>query len=173
MVNQERTSVIDGEFCVYGPMGFDLGLFIGHLFISYFSQIGLATEKNNRKEMQEWLLNTIITLWNDFKLKFKKLWETEHKGDLYLEEMIGNDKELLDLIQFDYFENVFNDTIGYASLAIIRRVHGIASNPDMLAIKNEEIRSKCELKQLKFGRELLIKKFDSIENVCEFAKSLL
>eukprot|EP01080_Neovahlkampfia_damariscottae_P003585 gene3585-6320_t len=173
MVNQERTAIIDGEFCVYGPMGFDLGLFIAHLFISFFSQTGLATSEDDRKDMQKWILNTITTVWNDFKCKFLKLWETEHKGDLYLDEMIQNDKELLTLIQNDYFKNLFDDTIGYASLAIIRRVHGIASNADMLAIKDETIRAQCERRQLKFGRELLIKKFDSIESVCELAKSLL
>jgi 5-methylthioribose kinase len=154
-------------------MGFDLGKFIGHLFISYFSQDGLATVENDRKEMKEWIFSTIQTLWNDFTTKFIKLWNTEHKGDLYLNEMINNDAELLKMIQEDYIKDLFDDVVGFIAVSCVRRVHGIASNPDMLAIKDETIRAKYECKQLNFGRGLLVKKFDSIEQVLDFAKSLL
>jgi 5-methylthioribose kinase len=154
-------------------MGFDLGKFMGHLLISYFSQDGLATVENDRKEMKEYILTTVQSLWNDFTTKFLKLWNTEHKGDLYLNEMINNDAELLKMIQEDYIKNLFEDVVGFMAVSCVRRVHGIASNPDMLAIKDESVRAKCEIKQLNFGRELLIKKFDSMEQVLDFAKSLL
>jgi 5-methylthioribose kinase len=154
-------------------MGFDLGKFMGHLLISYFSQDGLATVENDRKEMKEYILTTVQSLWNDFTTKFLKLWNTEHKGDLYLNEMINNDAELLKMIQEDYIKNLFEDVVGFMAVSCVRRVHGIASNPDMLAIKDESVRAKCESKQLNFGRELLIKKFDSMEQVLDFAKSLL
>ena len=36
MTNETETMVIDPEFAFYGPMGFDIGAFIGNLFMYYF-----------------------------------------------------------------------------------------------------------------------------------------
>lgn len=49
MVTFESTQVIDPEFAFYGPMGFDVGAFLGNLILAYFSQDGHADGKNDRK----------------------------------------------------------------------------------------------------------------------------
>lgn len=49
MVTQESTQVIDPEFAFYGPMGFDIGAFLGNLILAFFSQDGHAVEGNDRK----------------------------------------------------------------------------------------------------------------------------
>lgn len=36
MVDETSTYVIDSEFSFYGPMGFDIGAFIGNLWLNYF-----------------------------------------------------------------------------------------------------------------------------------------
>lgn len=48
MVTTDSTQVIDPEFGFYGPMGFDIGAFIGNLILAYFSQDGHA-DKGDRK----------------------------------------------------------------------------------------------------------------------------
>jgi 5-methylthioribose kinase len=49
MVTRESTQIIDPEFAFYGPMGFDIGAFLGNLVLAFFSQDGHADETNDRK----------------------------------------------------------------------------------------------------------------------------
>jgi len=49
MVTRESTQVIDPEFAFYGPMGFDIGAFLGNLILAFFSQDGHADQANDRK----------------------------------------------------------------------------------------------------------------------------
>ncbi|TYH94171.1 hypothetical protein ES332_A12G022900v1 [Gossypium tomentosum] len=50
MVTPDSTQVIDPEFAFYGPMGFDIGAFIGNLILAFFAQDGHAGQGNDRKE---------------------------------------------------------------------------------------------------------------------------
>lgn len=49
MVTQTSTQCIDPEFGFYGPIGFDVGAFVGNLLLAYFSQDGHATPKDDRE----------------------------------------------------------------------------------------------------------------------------
>ena len=49
MVTRESTQVMDPEFAFYGPMGFDIGAFLGNLILAFFAQDGLADQRNDRK----------------------------------------------------------------------------------------------------------------------------
>jgi 5-methylthioribose kinase len=49
MVTHESTQVIDPEFAFYGPMGFDIGAFIGNLILAFYAQDGHADQGNDRK----------------------------------------------------------------------------------------------------------------------------
>lgn len=49
MVTTDSTQVIDPEFAFYGPMGFDIGAFLGNLILAFFAQDGHANEANDRK----------------------------------------------------------------------------------------------------------------------------
>ena len=49
MVTSESTQVIDPEFAFYGPMGFDVGAFLGNLILAFFAQDGHADQVNDRK----------------------------------------------------------------------------------------------------------------------------
>lgn len=49
MVTQTSTKCIDPEFGFYGPMGFDVGAFLGNLMLAYVSQDGHATPKDDRE----------------------------------------------------------------------------------------------------------------------------
>ena len=49
MVTPDSTQVIDPEFGFYGPMGFDIGAFLGNLILAYFAQDGHDDQVNDRK----------------------------------------------------------------------------------------------------------------------------
>lgn len=49
MVTSDSTQVIDPEFAFYGPMGFDIGAFLGNLVLAFFAQDGHADKGNDRQ----------------------------------------------------------------------------------------------------------------------------
>ncbi|KAM1761029.1 hypothetical protein ACFX12_003840 [Malus domestica] len=51
MVTHDSTQVIDPEFAFYGPMGFDIGAFLGNLILAFYAQDGHANDQNDRKDV--------------------------------------------------------------------------------------------------------------------------
>ncbi len=74
MVTEQDTRVIDPEFAVVGPMGFDVGAFMANLLLAYFSQPGHATAADDRRAYGEWILRTLEVFWRGFEANFLHLW---------------------------------------------------------------------------------------------------
>jgi len=187
MINEESIKIIDPEFAFYGPMGFDVGAVIGNLFLSYFSQPGLATEdksttKNEiqhfRSDYQNWILTTVTEVWENFQEQFLKLWKTEAKGDLYHPMMIDTEDplcaEALEREKVRFMKELLADTLGFAGAKMIRRIIGVAHVLDMESIPDPEIRSMCERKAVKMGHDLILhaNEYSDIRAVVSFAKKL-
>lgn len=151
-------------------MSFDIGKITASLFINYLAQKGLGIENGDREDNRKYILETIHTIWSGFKKNFINLWNTQSRGDLYIKDMVN--KTLKEEIQSEFIDGIFKDALGFAGISLIRRVIGIASNPDMLAIKDEKLRAECERNELKLGRDLLNGKISSIEKAIEYAKNL-
>jgi len=155
MVTAEKTSVIDAEFAFYGPIGFDIGAYIGNLLLSYFSQDGHSsqdTSDKNRAAYKIWLLGQIDQTWALFEKKFTALWDTQHKGDLFSFCTTVDEKRTS---QKNFLRDLLADSLGYAGTKMMRRIIGVAKVEDFKSIKDESIKAKCELKALCFGRTLV------------------
>lgn len=63
MVTQDSTQVIDPEFSFYGPMGFDIGAYLGNLILAFFAQDGHAAEGNDRKVSNIYIQNSLICVF--------------------------------------------------------------------------------------------------------------
>ena len=74
MVTETDTRVIDPEFAIYGPIGFDLGAFLANLLMSYYSQPGHATDEDDRRGLQAWLLEQVPIFWQSFADRFLGVW---------------------------------------------------------------------------------------------------
>ncbi|CAN0878879.1 Methylthioribose kinase [Linum grandiflorum] len=156
MVTPESTQVIDPEFGFYGPMGFDIGAFIGNLILAYYAQDGHADAKNDRKAYKEWILTTIDDTWTLFEKKFTSLWN-DHKdgqGEAYLPE-IYNNLEVQQLVQKKFLTDLFHDTLGFGAAKMIRRIVGVAHVEDLESIKDANVRADCERRALDFAKSLL------------------
>lgn len=70
MVTSTSTQVIDPEFSFYGPMGFDIGAFIGNLILAYFAQNGHADDRNDRKVCPESSLKKFTVFHDSFLFLF-------------------------------------------------------------------------------------------------------
>ncbi|CAN6927533.1 unnamed protein product [Brassica oleracea] len=156
MVTQDSTQVIDPEFSFYGPMGFDIGAYLGNLILAFFAQDGHATEGNDRKEYKQWILRTIEQTWNMFNKRFIALWDQnkDGPGEAYLAD-IYNNTEVMQLVQEKYMRNLFHDSLGFGAAKMIRRIVGVAHVEDFESIKDDKQRAVCERKALEFGKMLL------------------
>ena len=66
MVTPNSTQVIDPEFGFYGPMGFDIGAFLGNLILACYAQNGHADQTNDRKVCMNLLPFYFCTLYNSY-----------------------------------------------------------------------------------------------------------
>ncbi|KAK2405125.1 methylthioribose kinase [Trifolium repens] len=168
MVTRESTQVIDPEFAFYGPIGFDIGAFLGNLILAYYSQDGHADQANDRKGYKEWILKTIEDTWNLFHHKFTALWD-EHKngsGEAYL-PAIYNNPEVQLLVQKKYMTDVFHDSLGFGAAKMIRRIVGVAHVEDLESIADAGKRATCERRALNLAKMVLKerRKFESISEI--------
>ncbi|MED6176606.1 Methylthioribose kinase 1 [Stylosanthes scabra] len=172
MVTRESTQVIDPEFAFYGPMGYDIGAFLGNLILAYFSQDGHADQANDRKAYKEWILKTIEDTWNLFHHKFTALWD-EHRngaGEAYL-PAIYNNPEIQLLVQKKYMTDLFHDSLGFGSAKMIRRIVGVAHVEDFESIADAAKRATCERRALDLAK-MILKERRKFEGIAEIVSAI-
>ncbi|TKY50986.1 Methylthioribose kinase [Spatholobus suberectus] len=172
MVTRESTQVIDPEFAFYGPMGFDIGAFLGNLILAFFAQDGHADQANDRKAYKEWILKTIEDSWNLFHHKFTSLWD-EHRngaGEAYL-PAIYNNPEVQLLVQKKYMTDLFHDSLGFGAAKMIRRIVGVAHVEDFESIADAGKRATCERRALDLAK-MLLKERRKFEGIAEIISAI-
>ncbi|XP_014519894.1 methylthioribose kinase [Vigna radiata var. radiata] len=168
MVTLESTQIIDPEFAFYGPMGYDIGAFLGNLMLAFFAQDGLVDQPDHRKAYKEWILETIEDTWNLFYKNFVALWD-EHRngaGEAYLPAVYNNPEVQL-LAQKRYMTELFHDSLGFGAAKMIRRIVGVAHVEDFESITDAAKRASCERKALNLAKMLLKDrtKFEGISQI--------
>lgn len=184
MAHPESTKVIDPEFGFYGPMGFDVGAFLGNLLLAYFSQDGHSTVEHPRDSYKAWILETLEKTWELFDAKFRALWtestEAAWKGETSefpagdaFSPSVFNSPEALKAAQDAYMGELLADSLGFAGAKMIRRLVGIAHVEDMDSIADPDVRGRCERKALNCGKALVKQRFalKSISDVLALVKS--
>lgn len=132
-----ETKVIDPEFAFYGPIGFDVGLFIGNLFLHAISR-----EEANRSVIFEHIENT----WTIFCSVFTELWEESNV------EVFTKVEGYKDYI----LQKIFSDTLGFAGCELIRRTIGLAHVKDLDGIEDHEKRIAAKKRALALGETLIL-----------------
>lgn len=157
MVTNADTKVIDPEFAVMGPMGLDLGKVLGNLLMSFFSQRGHEGRAGERDGYRAWILATTGEVWDQFSRRFVELWDAHATGDAYPRALFDGSEGLASLreAQAGYMRRLFQDALGFAGTAMIRRTLGLAHNIDMETIADPGLRASCERRNLTLARELL------------------
>jgi 5-methylthioribose kinase len=171
MVTEGNTRVIDPEFAFYGPIGFDLGAFLGNLLLSWYSQPGYATQQDNRIAYQHWILEQSKTFWESFRRSFLALWAANAYGDVFPVSMFARPEEAttLELARSAYVDGLFADMLGFGACKMIRRIIGFAHVIDFDWIRDAAVRSDCEASALAMARTLLTHpaQFHSIQDVID------
>jgi 5-methylthioribose kinase len=171
MVTETDTRVIDPEFAFYGPIGFDLGAFLGNLLLSWYSQPGHATPQDNRVAYQDWILEQARTFWESFRRRFLALWAENAAGDALPVSMFARSEEAatLQAARSAFLDGLFADMLGFGACKMIRRVVGFAHVIDFEWIRDEAVRARCEAGALAMARTLLSHpaQFHSMQDVID------
>lgn len=148
-----ETKVIDPEFGFYGPIGFDVGLFLANLIFQTITREG--------EERQE-IVAHIEKTWEVFASSFTELWQTQSvesfkETEGYLEYVLGK---------------VLADAVGFAGCELIRRTIGLAHVKDLDSIEDNDKRISFKKQALQTGRELILKREQtaSIKDLVEILK---
>jgi len=158
MVTARDTQVIDPEFAVYAPFGFDIGMLLANFLMGYFAQSGHEEAPGARDGYRGWLLDVTAETWEVFVAEFTHLWRTERTGILYTRslfedrgDVIGSEQALHRLLA-----RIWADTLGFCGVEIHRRILGLAHIEDLESIADEGRRVVAERRALALGRHLAV-----------------
>ncbi|MCB0152299.1 MAG: phosphotransferase, partial [Caldilineaceae bacterium] len=82
MANATETKVIDPEFAFCGPMGFDVGAVLENLVLNCLSHFAHTPDDEERRAYQNYLLDLVRAIWEQFAAKFDALWVENNRGEL-------------------------------------------------------------------------------------------
>jgi 5-methylthioribose kinase len=133
-VKSDSTKVIDPEFAYFGPIGYDLGNFIGNLcFARVRAQIA-APKDEKTQGFLSWIDKCMAETVDRFAELFIELFtqgavDPMGKTPGYAQWILGR---------------ILADSAGVAGLEIIRRIVGVAQVRDIVGIENEGLRAGAE-----------------------------
>lgn len=154
MVTAEDTQVIDPEFAMYGPMGFDVGMFMANLLLAYHAQSGHEVTPGARDPYRAYLLDQIDQVWRVFVAEFRQQWQTGRTGLIYepvLFEQAG-DPTGADAAFSNIINGIWRDALAFCGVEMHRRILGLAHVEDLEAIPDPARRVKAEARALETGR---------------------
>jgi 5-methylthioribose kinase len=176
MLTPDDTRVIDPEFALIGPMGFDVGAVIGNLLLAFFSQEGHETAPHRRDAYRNWILDQTVAVWTGFHRRFLELWRAAPAGDAYVASLFASseDQAAIEAERARFMRTLFSDGLAFAGAKMIRRILGLAHVEDLESIADPERRARCEAKALQLARELLVgaSGFSGIADVVRAARAL-
>jgi 5-methylthioribose kinase len=158
MVRGDSARVIDPEFAVYGPMGFDVGMLIANVLMAFLAQAGHEAAPGARDTFRDWLLTVVRDIWTGFESHFTSLWHTERRGILYPDSLF-EDQDQPDasgLACAGVITGIWRDALGFAGCEMHRRILGLAHIAEYDRIADETLRARCEAQGLILGRALLL-----------------
>lgn len=148
--SEDETKVIDPEFAFFGPIGFDVGLFIANLTFQVISREGADKTA---------IINHIENTWNVFSSVFSELWEKDSIDSFT--DVEGYKQHIL--------QKIFADAIGFAGCELIRRTIGLAHVKDLDGIVEDEKRLIAKRQALATGEAFILGRhhLKSIKEVIE------
>ncbi len=158
MVTPEDSQVIDPEFAIYGPFGFDVGMFLANILLGYFAQSGHEGIRGARDSYRTHLLGQFTEVWQVFVAEFAQLWRSERTGILYertlfedAEDAAGAEAALGAVLR-----GIWVDALGFCGVEMHRRILGLAHVEDLEAITDPARRVPCEARALEAGRIIAV-----------------
>jgi 5-methylthioribose kinase len=162
MVNEQDTKVIDPEFAFFGPMGHDIGTYLGNLVFGHVIQDFYAHGRSRKTSYQAWILETIRDTWKIFEQEFRTLWD--QNGIDGWQSPAFKDYYLLELLR---------DSAGFGAAEMFRRIIGMAHVQDFEHIEDEKARAIAESTALTVANNWIMNQssFTSIDDLISIIQS--
>ena len=162
MVTPDDSRVIDPEFAVYGPFGFDPGMLLANYLMAYFAQSGHEETPGARDGYRRWLLALMRETWEVFAAEFAALWRSERRGILYAASLFEDQGDPLgaEAALQRVMRGIWVDTLGFCGVEMHRRTLGLAHIEDLESIGDEARRVQAEARVLALGRLLAVGRQD-------------
>lgn len=128
-INDESTIVFDPEFCMYGPMGYDIGNVIANMIFAWCSGDAAGDQ-----EFCRWVESVIADVIN----------MTMDKMDKYYDEHVTDTMCKSKGFKEWYMKTILADTAAVTGLELIRRTVGMANVKDITTISDEKTRTRAE-----------------------------
>lgn len=127
LVTPTDTRVFDPEFGFYGPMAYDLGCLMAHLYIGHVCQPVFATAVSEKAAPGMNQLQLAADIWQVFSQQFTELARTqavagEWQSDAYIAA---------------YVQELLQDSMAFAGVELIRRTIGLAHAPEWEGMADE------------------------------------
>ena len=147
MIANGDLRVIDPEFAFYGPMGFDLGVFIANLYLNALAQRGHAPNDSAARAYQTYLLGEARACWETFSSGFAA--QMRESNSVSWRNAGFADTVLL---------AVLRDLCGFAGCEMIRRSVGFAHVLDVDSIADPATRAQVLAQNLSLGSRLIVER---------------
>jgi len=148
LANSAETKVFDAEFAFVGPAAFDPGLLVGNFFINFLALNGKSFSQEQKRAYQRYVLESVRRIYRLFELKFRSNWDKHCKEPAF---GVGG-------FQDYYLRQMFEDTLGFAAVEMIRRTHGLAHNADVDEIQDLECRRDVQVAILETAEEIMLRR---------------
>lgn len=146
--DEQDTKVFDAEFAFVGPMGFDIGLLLGNILINYVSWGGKDETQEAVDDYRRHLAEMVEQIWDGFQQRFEANWDRDAR------EIIAAIPGFRD----QFLATLFTDTLGYAAVAMIRRMHGLAHNIDIDEIEDLDRRRDVQVTVLELAERVMMRR---------------
>ena len=143
MAHDGEARVIDPEFAIYGPFGFDVGMLIANFLMAYFAQAGYEARPGERDPFRGWILGVAEGVWTRFRAEFSHLWRTERTGILFPRALYEDQGHILAAEQAlaALLQDIWVDALGFAGVEMHRRILGLAHISEFEHIENFDARA--------------------------------
>jgi 5-methylthioribose kinase len=160
MLNANRSCVIDPEFAFFGPIGFDIGAMLENLILNYLSHYAHTPDFKERSDYQEYLLDMVRGVWNEFARKFDNLWIENNIGELVPSKywQFPGGKKAFREYRRRYILDLLRDTAGCGGAKMLRRMMGIVSVWDIMSITDLKKRAVVERAAIRIGSRWLLER---------------
>ena len=128
-INEDSTIVFDPEFCMYGPMGYDIGNVIANMIFAWCNGDVAGAD-----EFCKWAESVIKDVVN----------MTMEKMDQYYDEHVTDTMCKSKGFKEWYMKSILADTSAVTGLELIRRTVGMANVKDITSIADEKARTRAE-----------------------------
>ncbi len=145
--DERGIKVFDAEYATYGPVAFDLGRLLSSLILSYAAlYVKDEVPEAEKKEYQEYLLDLIEEIYQEFGDSFQTAWEGH----------FGESNPFQSPYNRFYRQERLADTLGFIACASVGRLCDAGLPFDFKELTDPQVQAAGQRLVLRLAKELLL-----------------